>query len=452
MVGRVAVAHCVSMTNTHSPKPAFLSGRTLFRVGLALLVLSAVFFLRYSIEQGWLGRLARVALAGGAGLSMIGVGLWIAKRAYGLMLQGAGAAVVFFTVYAAHDHYGLTSTTDAFVQSMAAAALTLALAHRNRSELLAGLGLVGAAALFFREGWIRMQVGTGLALLAAVLIDVVPLDDRAMALALESVLVVTWVMLVVAPLMGCLIGDRLAHTTTAIITSSVGTLGLYEGTRAIFVDVQNRLLWASLALGLAALHLLASRELGRRLQSAAVGAGQFIPAVTLALVATVEGLTGDWVLAGSSVLALALVFAGHHGVHRRLSDAGHVLFFVTAVLGVGAAAIVTGDTRAPSQLVPGLVVLATAATIGVAIRRTDDQDLSSLYLAAAYFATLLWMAVEIPRLGSEGLAWVTAGWAVIGIAAIVVGRLANRRNVLGSGFATVPTLTVFEGVGRAASV
>ena len=465
MVGPVAVAHCVSMTNTHSSRPAFLSGRTLFRLGLALLVLSAVFFLRYSVEQGWLGPLARVALAGSAGLSMIGVGLSIAKRAYGLMLQGAGAAVVFFTVYAAHDHYGLTSTTEAFVQLVAAATLTLALAYRSRSELLAGLGLVGAAAaptlieghmavpgaelgyialvgvvstvLFFREGWIRMQVGTGLALLAAVLIDVMPPADRATAVALESVLVITWAMLVVVPLIGCLIGDRLANTTIAIVTSSIGTLGLYAGTRAIFVDVQNRPLWTSLALGLAALHLLAGRELGRRPQSAAVGAAQFIPAVSLALVATVEGLTGDWVLVGSSLLALALVFAGHQGVHRRLADAGHILFLVTAVLAVGAAAIVTGDTRSPSQLIPGLVVLATAATIGVAIRRTDDEDLSTLYLTAAYFGTLLWMAVEIPRLGSEGLAWVTGGWAVIGIAAIVAGRLTNRRNVLGSGFATV---------------
>jgi uncharacterized membrane protein len=453
------------MTNTHSPKPAFLSGRTLFRLGLGLLVLSAVFFLRYSIEQGWLGPLARVALAGGVGLSMIGVGLTIHKRAYGLMLQGAGAAVVFLTVYAAHDHYGLTSTTEAFVQLVAAATLTLVLAHRSRSELLAGLGLVGAAAaptliegrmavpwaeigyivlvgvvstsLFFREGWIRMQVATGLALLTAVAIDVFPPADRTTALALESVLVVTWAMLVAVPLIGCLIGGRLAHPSFAIVTSSVGSLGLYAGTRAIFFDSGTGILWTSFALSLAGLHLLAARELGRRPQSATVGAAQFVPVVTLALVATVEALTGDWVLVGSSVLALSLVVAGHHGAHRRLADAGHVLFLVTAVLGVGAAAIVTGDTRSLPQLVPGLVVLTTAATIGVVIRKTADHDLSTLYLIAAYFGALLWMAVEIPRLGSEGLAWVTAGWSVIGIAAIVTGRLTNRKNVLGSGFATI---------------
>ena len=40
-----------------------LSGRTLFRLGLALVILSVTFLFRYSIQQGWFGPLARVGMA-----------------------------------------------------------------------------------------------------------------------------------------------------------------------------------------------------------------------------------------------------------------------------------------------------------------------------------------------------------------------------------------------------
>lgn len=469
MVGAAQGAHAGSMTSTNTP--SLLSGRTLFRLGLALLVLSAVFFLRFSIEQGWLGPLARVAMAGIAALAMIGAGIGVGARrpAYGILLEGAGAAVLFFTAYAAHDHYGMTSTTEAFLQLVAVAALTLGLAHRSHSELLAGLGLTAAAAapaliegrfalteaeigyaalvgivstvLFFRHGWIRMQVAAGLALLGAVIVELAPAlaDDRSLAIGLESVLVIAWAMLVAAPLIGTAraLGDRLATVTIPIVTSSIGTLAFYAGTRVIFSEVESRLLWTAFALGLAAAHLLARRLLGDVPGGGAVASAQFVPAVSLAIVATVEGLTGDWVLLGSALLALGLVNAGHHGGHRRLADAGHLLFLVTMVLAVGAAAIVTGDTRTLSQLVPGVGVLATAAAIGWSVRATPDADLSPLYLGAAYLGSLLWIAIEVRRLGEDGLAWVTAGWAVVGVAAIVAGRVADRRVVLGAGFATI---------------
>ncbi len=164
---------------------------------------------------------------------------------------------------------------------------------------------------------------------------------------------------------------------------------------------------------------------------------QFVPAVTLTAAAVVEAMTGDWVLVGLAALSVGLVIAGHQGIERRLADAGHVLFLLTAVTLVGMTAIVTGDTREPGQLLPGLLVLVAAAGIGWLVRDTDDHDLSPVYLAGAYFGTIAWTAVEFPRLGSDGLAWVTAGWAVLGVGSIVAGRLVESRPALGAGFATV---------------
>jgi uncharacterized membrane protein len=473
MVTSVRIVHRVSMTTSQSPSPApnLLSGRTLFRLGLALLVLAAVFLLRHSIEQGWIGPLARVALAGGAGLAMVGTGLAVSSRrpAYGILLQGAGAAVLFFTAYAAHAHYELTSTAEAFMQLVAVAVLTLGLAHNTRSELLAGLGLTAAAAaptliegrlaiaeaeigyivviagvssfLFFRNGWSRMHSTTALALLTSVAVDVVPglADDRSLVVMLESALVVTWAMLVVVPLIGTVrhVGDRVTRITVPIVTSSFGSLVLYAGTRMIFSDVDSRFTWAALALALAAGHLLAGRALRAVPDAEPVSSAQLIPAVSLTVVALVEGLTGDWVLVGASLLSLAMVFAGHNGGHRRLADGGHLLFLVTAVMAVGTTAIVTSGTRTLLELIPGAAVLTTAGVLGWVIRHTEDRDLSSLYIVGAYLGSLLWMAVEIPRLVADGLAWVTGGWAVIGVAAIVAGRMTDQRLVLGAGFGTI---------------
>jgi uncharacterized membrane protein len=454
---------------THATRTGILGGRTLFRLGLTLLVLSAVLFLRHSIEQGWIGPEARVALAAAGGLVLVGTGLAVRRVSYGVALQAAGTAVLFLTGFAAHDHYGLTSTTEAFVQLVAVAALTMGLASRARSELLAGLALTAAAGspalidgrvalplaetayvaavggigilLFHRHGWIRSLVATALAVGISVALDLTPrlAAEPSLAIPLQASLVIAWAMLVLVPISAARrgIGDRMARVTVPIVTSSFATLGLYAATRLIFDDTGGRPAWAGLALGLGLVHLLAWRLLRGKPESAALGAAQWIPITAMSMVAVVEGLTGDWILAGLSMMALGLVLAGHRGIHARLSDAGHLLFGVTAVLAVGTVAIVTGDARRPEELVPGLLVLASAAAIGWVVRGTSDDDLTPVYAGAAYLGALGWVAAEIPRLGAAGTAWVTGGWTLLGVAVLVGGRLAARRSWTAAGFATI---------------
>lgn len=459
------------MTTSPTSRPDFLSGRTLFRAGLTLLVLAAVFFLRYTIEQGWIGPLARVALAAGAGVVMIGAGLGVARRrtAYGILLQGAGVAVLFLTAFAAHDHYALTSTTEAFIQLVAVAGLTIFLAHRSDSELLAGLGLGAAAAspalidgrmalpgaetvylllvggistvLFFRSGWWRAHIIAAGAVLASAALDLGGsiVVSTGHAIALEFSLLIAWAMAVLVPLAGTFTwtGPAVARIALPIVTSSVGTLVLYAGTRLIFNDSGTRLTWTVLALGLSLLHLVVARSLVARPEAKSLAHSQYIPSVVLAIVAAVEGLTGDWVLVGLAALATGMVMAGHRGGPHRLADAGHLLFATTAVMTVGVTAIVTGGTRVLSQLTPGAIVIASAALIGWFVRSTSDRDLSPVYLGGAYLGALAWLAVELPRLGTDGLAWVTAGWSIIGVASIVIGRVVTSRVTVGAGFAAV---------------
>ncbi len=92
------------------PSQSLLTGRTLFRTGLALVILSVTFLLRYSIEQGWFGPLARVGLAAAAGAIMIGTGLALnqGRRLYANLLQGGGAAILYLTAFAAHRWMAVT--------------------------------------------------------------------------------------------------------------------------------------------------------------------------------------------------------------------------------------------------------------------------------------------------------------------------------------------------------
>jgi hypothetical protein len=385
---------------THATRTGILGGRTLFRLGLTLLVLSAVLFLRHSIEQGWIGPEARVALAAAGGLVLVGTGLAVRRVSYGVALQAAGTAVLFLTGFAAHDHYGLTSTTEAFVQLVAVAALTMGLASHARSELLAGLALTAAAGspalidgrvalplaetayvaavggigilLFHRHGWIRSLVATALAVGVSVALDLTPrlAAEPSLAIPLQASLVIAWAMLVLVPISAARrgIGDRMARVTVPIVTSSFATLGLYAATRLIFDDTGGRPAWAGLALGLGLVHLLAWRLLRGKPESAALGAAQWIPITAMSMVAVVEGLTGDWILAGLSMMALGLVLAGHRGIHARLSDAGHLLFGITAVLAVGTVAIVTGDARRPEELGIRRALVSTGGWHGVRFR------------------------------------------------------------------------------------
>lgn len=133
------------------PKPAFdwegLVGVKLFSwiAGIAL-VIGAVSFLRYSIQEGWLTPPFRLAI----GL-LTGVGLLVAcekkaARKYPVTanaLDGAAIAILFSTFFAAHARWDLVPAGIAFGLMALTAAAGVLLAIRRDSVFIAVLGLVG---------------------------------------------------------------------------------------------------------------------------------------------------------------------------------------------------------------------------------------------------------------------------------------------------------------------
>ena len=113
------------------------------------LVIGAVFFLRYSIERGWLSAPVRMALGLAVGTGLVILCEWKAARRYAVTanaLDGAGIAILFSTVFASHALWHLIGAVPAFVLMALVTAVAVALSIRRDSVFIALLGLIGGFA------------------------------------------------------------------------------------------------------------------------------------------------------------------------------------------------------------------------------------------------------------------------------------------------------------------
>ena len=121
----------------------------LLRLAVVIFVFGIGFFLKYSIDHGFLGPHARVVLSVCTGLAMLAAGTRLLGKAYHLLgqgLLGGGFAVLYFSIFAAHSFYELIGALPAF-GFMALVTLCAGLfAIRFNSLLVAVLGILGGYA------------------------------------------------------------------------------------------------------------------------------------------------------------------------------------------------------------------------------------------------------------------------------------------------------------------
>src|SRR5207249_4111318 len=134
--------------------PAFdwenLIGVKLFSgiAGVAL-VLAAIFFLRYSIEHGWLQPPVRVLIGIAVAVALLVVCELKAARRYPVTanaLDAAAIAILFATFYASHALWQLIPAAVAFALLAVVTALAVLLSIRRGSMFIAVLGLLGGFA------------------------------------------------------------------------------------------------------------------------------------------------------------------------------------------------------------------------------------------------------------------------------------------------------------------
>ncbi len=116
--------------------------------GIAL-ALAAIFFLRYSIDRGWLMPPIRMAVGLMAGAGLLVLCELKAARRYPVTanaLDASAIAILFATFFAAHARWHLVGTTLTFAFLVLVTALAVWLSIRRDSVFIALLGLLGGFA------------------------------------------------------------------------------------------------------------------------------------------------------------------------------------------------------------------------------------------------------------------------------------------------------------------
>ena len=158
-----------------------LSAPALALAGGVVTLLGIVFLFVLAVERGWIGPEVRVAFGGAASLVLILAAMMLHRR-FGqlhsaLAAAGAGIAGAYATLLAATALYDLIPSAAALGLAAAIAACGVALALRWSSQLLAGIGLIGAILVPLAEalegglstvGTAFAAVVTGAAILVAV--------------------------------------------------------------------------------------------------------------------------------------------------------------------------------------------------------------------------------------------------------------------------------------------
>lgn len=123
----------------------FRGGNLIVRVGVIVLFFGVAFLLRYAAQHSHLSietRLSGVAV-GAIVLLVLGWYWRVARRGYGLALQGGGVGIIYLTTFTAQRMYGVLAPGAAFILLAAVALLSAALAILQDSMAFAILGATG---------------------------------------------------------------------------------------------------------------------------------------------------------------------------------------------------------------------------------------------------------------------------------------------------------------------
>ncbi|MGN1273529.1 MAG: DUF2339 domain-containing protein [Thermoguttaceae bacterium] len=128
--------------------PEFLAASNwLIRFGMLVLVLGLGFFVKYSIDRGWLGPEVRILGTTILGLGMYAAGIkfWHTKmNLLGQALMAGSACVLYFSAFGATELYHLIPRGMGFNWCLAVTLLLVVTALRWNSRLVAVLGTLGA--------------------------------------------------------------------------------------------------------------------------------------------------------------------------------------------------------------------------------------------------------------------------------------------------------------------
>lgn len=135
----------------HPDLEKFIGENLISKIGIAILVLAIGFFVKYAIDNDWIGPVGRV----GIGLLCGGILVWVAHilrksyAAFSSVLVGGGLAVFYFTIALAYHEYHLFSQSMSFIFMLIITAFAVILSILYDRQELAVIALVGGFATPF---------------------------------------------------------------------------------------------------------------------------------------------------------------------------------------------------------------------------------------------------------------------------------------------------------------
>lgn len=128
-----------------SPVFEFLQQNALAIAGIFTLVLGIGYFVKYAIDNNWIGEISRAAIGFAVGTGIIAIGHFLRKNyaVFASIITGGGIAALYFTTTIAFREYHLFSQNAAFSITCCVTLVSLFLSYYYKSEILIIFSLFG---------------------------------------------------------------------------------------------------------------------------------------------------------------------------------------------------------------------------------------------------------------------------------------------------------------------
>jgi uncharacterized membrane protein len=123
-----------------------IGGNLLNKVGMVAIILGMAFFLKYAIENHWIGETGRVMVGILTGLAFLAWGERLQRksyRGYAITVLGGGIAILYFSIFAAFSFYRLLPQSPALLLMVLITMATVVMSLRYDSRTIAVFATVG---------------------------------------------------------------------------------------------------------------------------------------------------------------------------------------------------------------------------------------------------------------------------------------------------------------------
>nr|WP_294942901.1 DUF2339 domain-containing protein [uncultured Mucilaginibacter sp.] len=134
-----------SFFESHPDLEKFIGENLINKIGIAILVLAIGFFVKYAIDNNWVGPVGRVGIGVLCGGILIGIAhrMRNSYKAFSSVLVGGGLAILYFTITLAYHQFHLFGQTASFIILIVITIFAVALSLLYDKQELAVIAFVG---------------------------------------------------------------------------------------------------------------------------------------------------------------------------------------------------------------------------------------------------------------------------------------------------------------------